>query len=71
MTIEKEFSLIILNWLMYHLPSKKNIVLTKKIINRSAYRSKICEKILYKRIDHDYKIFSLSMWFGKNSQAQY
>ena len=43
--IEKEFSLMILNWLMYRLYLKKGAVLKKKTINRLAYYHK-CQKSL-------------------------
>ena len=39
------FSLMILNWLMYHLYLKKKIVLEKKIIDRLAYYH-TCQKSL-------------------------
>ena len=43
--LKREFSLMILNWLMYHLYLKKKIVLKKKIIDRLAYYH-TCQKSL-------------------------
>ena len=62
MTVLKmEFSLMILNWLMYHLYLKRKIVLKKKIIDRLAYYH-TCQKSLKgsfinKLIFYDYKIY--------------
>ena len=43
--LKMEFSLMILNWLMYHLYLRKKIVLKKKIIDRLAYYH-TCQKSL-------------------------
>ena len=46
MTVFKmEFSLMILNWLMYHVYLKRTIVLKKKVIDRLAYYH-TCQKSL-------------------------
>ena len=72
-----EFSLMILNWLMYQLYLKKKIVLKKKIIDRSVsilpQMSKIFERILYKQIDTfmTTKFSPYLCGFRKNHNAQY
>ena len=46
MTVFKmEFSLMILNWLMYHVYLKRKIVLKKKVIDRLGYYH-TCQKSL-------------------------
>ena len=55
MTVLKmEFSLVILNWLMYHLYLKNKIIFFKKNyrpVSISPHMSKVFERILYKQID--------------------
>ena len=66
--LKREFPLMILNWLMYHLYLKKKIVLKKKIIDRLVF-----ERILYKQIDTfmTTKFSPHLCGFRKNNNAQY
>ena len=76
MTVLKmEFSLIILNWLMYHLYLKREIVLKKNYgpVSILPHMSKVFERIFYKQIDTfmTTKFSPYLCGFRKNHKVQY